>query len=159
MEDCDGDGEGPPQEQDDESSKVRPIDVQMSVRRQSLTKRDVLLLLDPTAAACSKRRVENSKKVSIDKKSVGWRSSSVVESDDEGSQQQEKEDNCGDAAAEEDSEAAHAKDISTEDIHSSCTSVDNVIAQTVQELSAQVRIGTYGSLIFLNNSCPHSLSR
>ena len=144
LEGCDGDGEGPPQEHDDESSNRHPIGVQMSVRRQSLTKRDVLLLLDPTAVFPNSR-VENLKKESIDKKSVGWRSSSIVESDDEDSQQQQEE-NCNDA--QEDSEAAHAKKISTEDIHSSCAALDDVVAQTVEELSAQVRIrSTYKRLI------------
>eukprot|EP01035_Chromulina_nebulosa_P024952 gene24952-32512_t len=123
LEGCDGDE--PPQERDDESSSAGRSDVKMSVRRQSLTKRDVLLLLDPTAS-----RLENSKKGSIDKKSVGWRSSSVVDSDEEGSQLEEEQD-CADA--EEGGEAvACAMKISAQDIPSSCAPVDDVVAQTVQ---------------------------
>ena len=131
LEGCDGDE--PPQERDDESSSAGRSDVKMSVRRQSLTKRDVLLLLDPTAS-----RLENSKKGSIDKKSVGWRSSSVVDSDEEGSQLEEEQD-CADA--EEGGEAvACAMKISAQDIPSSCAPVDDVVAQTVQELAPQVLI-------------------
>lgn len=135
LEGCDGDE--PPQERDDESSSAGRSDVKMSVRRQSLTKRDVLLLLDPTAS-CSHSRLENSKKGSIDKKSVGWRSYSVVDSDEEGSQLEEEQD-CADA--EEGGEAvACAMKISAQDIPSSCAPVDDVVAQTVQELTPQVLI-------------------
>ena len=146
------DGDEPPQERDDENSSARRSDEKMSVRRQSLTKRDVLLLLDPTAS-CSQSRLESSRKGSIDKKSVGWRSSSVVESDEEGSQQQDEEEDCLDTEGGD--AAACTKKISAQDIPSSCGHVDDVIAQTVQELTPQVLINTiYMHAFIILNKTP-----